>query len=362
MGTNVPDRGGCVPRLRFGLVVVRSALLDGVGLAFGMRGGFDGLPPALVESIEEHAPHRLDAHLGPGRRLVAAAEVAPQHADELPGRLRHPDRRQPRRAGAVVAEEQDGLVIAAGRAVAMGADGFEQLAHELLRMRRIEPAHQFKQALFSELPARAVGRFDERIGVDQHHVAGVEAHAELPVAGGLGDAEGKIHQPVLRRFIRRFEHAPRARCGPPDERARMAGVAGGEKVGGRPVGGDERGGEAAVVADGLELAVHRLDEARLVEVVRVAQHERAQARRGVLDGGAVAADIGDEHARDAPGGAARKVVDVPASGFASLGLGAIRAAVDPGVEAGHGDGVVDGAVAAPDLHALHAVGISGSDL
>jgi hypothetical protein len=64
----------------------------------------------------------------------------------------------------------------------------------------------------------------------------------------------------------------------------------------------------------------------------------------------MAADIGDEQARDASGGAGRDVIDItPAVGAAE------RFAVDPRVEPSHDHAAVRQLVSAPHFHALHVM-------
>ena len=65
---------------------------------------------------------------------------------------------------------------------------------------------------------------------------------------------------------------------------------------------------------------------------------------------AVTGNVGEEHAADAAGGAARNVVDIPAA----RGL-AVRLAVHPQIEAAQLHSAGGKLAAAPNLHALHVL-------
>ncbi len=117
---------------------------------------------------------------------------------------------------------------------------------------------------------------------------------------------------------------------------------------GRPDRGDGGGGELADAGQADEFAVQVRDESALIDVVDVAAEELAEAIGGVRDGRAVPAHVRDEEADDAAGNAGREIVNV-----AALGVALDGAAEDPGVQAGHVDGVIDGPVPAPHLEALH---------
>ena len=132
----------------------------------------------------------------------------------------------------------------------------------------------------------------------------------------------------------------------------MAGVAEDEVVGGGEVGEQQGGGEAAGFGEAGELAVELARQVGHVEEVDVLLHQLAEAAGDVADVGAVAGDVGHDEAGDAAGAAGRDVVDVTAELGAFVGL-----AEDPGVEAGDFEDGGDGGVAAPDFHALDALGV-----
>jgi len=251
---------------------------------------------------------------------------------------------------AVLSNQEDGLVVLDLGPAAEPSAFVDQLGQQGRRVGRIEPADEFEQPLLTEVASIGRLRLDQTVGVEEDEVVGAEAHAELAVGGRFDHAEGEVSELLIVGVAVVFEESPFSVSGAIPQRPRMPGVAGHEHTRGGPVGRGDSGGESALRAERVEFPVEFADETRLIDVVEVASHDPAERHPGFADRLAVATDVGKQQACDASGGAVGHEVDVAAR------RAAVRLAVDPCVETGHGDPVVGGRVPAPHLHAPHELG------
>ena len=96
-----------------------------------------------------------------------------------------------RRGGGGVGEDDEGLVVLDRAGGAVGGAGVKEGAAELLGGLRGQRLGEAGQAGFAELFVRlGVDCFNERVGVEDHHVAGAEPDGELVIRGRVDDAEG----------------------------------------------------------------------------------------------------------------------------------------------------------------------------
>ena len=100
-----------------------------------------------------------------------------------------------------------------------------------------------------------------------------------------------------------------------------------------------------------KLLVEQANELFLVQPIDKAAHQGAQVGCHGSNGFAMAGNIGEEQAADAPGSAARDVVDIAAA----RGLPE-RLAIDPDIETGQFDSTRCNLATSPHLHALHVLG------
>jgi hypothetical protein len=128
----------------------------------------------------------------------------------------------------------------------------------------------------------------------------------------------------------------------------MAGVGDDEAIFLRVESHHHGGGEDAVFGSGGEFAIEQADDVELVGVVNETADQQAKLNAGFGNTGAVTGDVGDDEADDFPAATGGEVMHIATGVVILTGV-----AVHPCVEAGHDDAAIDGAISAPDLHALH---------
>ena len=128
----------------------------------------------------------------------------------------------------------------------------------------------------------------------------------------------------------------------------MARVADNQSLGGSKKCGHDGRCEGAHLGKRGELLIEQPHKFRLVQTVDESPHERAEIGGGRGDGISVSGHIRQQQARDSAGGAARRVIHVPAA----LRV-AKRFAVDPGVQPAHFHAARGELASAPHFHAGH---------
>ena len=232
------------------------------------------------------------------------------------------------------------------------ANFFEQRRNKFVRRHVAEQIDHAQQARFPEHLAVGVAGFDQRVGVVDDAIAGIELHVELLVVRHLEHPKRNIAE-ALRGGAGLFvvaQQRPLAVGSAIEQRARMSGVAQRKAASRRKKSRDHRGGETAVTRKFGELIVEELDKFFVVQAIHEAAHQGAEIRSGGRDRRAVAGNVGEQDAADAAGGAARNVVDVAAALRFAIGL-----AVNPHVEAAQFDAVRGELAAAPNFHAGHVL-------
>ena len=119
---------------------------------------------------------------------------------------------------------------------------------------------------------------------------------------------------------------------------------------GRKERADNRGRERPALRQLHELLVEQPHEFSLIQTIDEPPHERSQIGCGRGDGVSMSRYIRQQQAADAPGGAARCIVNVPAG----LRL-PVRLAINPRVQPPEFDTGGCELASAPDFHALHAL-------
>ena len=134
------------------------------------------------------------------------------------------------------------------------------------------------------------------------------------------------------------------------QRPRMTRVADGQTAAGREKCADNRRRERPALRQLHELLIQQPHEFGLIQTIDEPPHERSQIGCGRGDGVSVSRYIRQQQAADAPGGAARRIVNVPA-GFRL----SVRFAIDPRVQPPEFDTGGCELASTPDFHALHAL-------
>jgi hypothetical protein len=122
-------------------------------------------------------------------------------------------------------------------------------------------------------------------------------------------------------------------------------------------GARNRRGEAHVMVQFHEFAIHSLDKHGLPDVVHVPTHQIAQASGQFRNPQFVPAHIGRKQPGNATGCAGRQLVDIAAARHVFMGQG-----IEPDVETGPVKVFFHSLIATPDLHALHCFGHDRSQM